>query len=256
MGREILELAPPPADARIAYGPGEHHFGDLRLPTGRGPHPLLISIHGGFWRSAFSLDHMGHLCAALSKQGLASWNIEYRRVGHDGGGWPGTAHDVVQAAEHIRRLAEEHPIDLARTLVGGYSAGGQLAFWLAAHHKIELRGAVSLAGVVDLNRAWELHTGDDAVAQFLGGGAPQLLERYAAASPIDLLPFRIPTRLIHGTHDSRVPIELSERFTRVATEKSEDCELIRLDGADHFELIDPSRPECEIVQRVIVSLLR
>lgn len=255
MGREILDLVSPSADARIFYGPGEHHFGDLRLPRGRGPHPVLISIHGGFWRAAFNLNHMGHLCAALATRGVASWNIEYRRLGQEGGGWPGTAQDVAEASAFVEQLAREHPIDLARVVVAGYSAGGQLALWLAAHKKANLRGAVSLAGVADLKRASELNLSDGVVDQFLGGSPSDYPERYAAASPVELLPYRLPTRLIHGTADSRVPMELSERFAERAAEKNEDCVLMPLAGADHFELIDPSRPECETVQRVIIELL-
>lgn len=255
MGREILDLAPPAADQRIPYGSGEQQFGELRLPRGRGPHPLLISIHGGFWRSAFNLGHMGHLCAALAERGVASWNVEYRRLGQEGGGWPGTAQDVAQGAAYIERLAQDYPVDTSRVIVAGYSAGGQLALWLAAHNKTKFRAAVSLAGVIDLQRAWELNLSDGVVAQFLGGSPADCPERYAAASPIGLLPFRIPTRLIHGTHDSRVPIEMSECFLARASEKNEDCALIRLDGSDHFELIDPSQRDCATVQQVIIELL-
>jgi acetyl esterase/lipase len=254
MGREILDAIPPEADYRISYGPGEHHFGELRLPDSPGPYALLISIHGGFWRAAFSLSHMGHLCAALADRGMASWNVEYRRLGHEGGGWPGSAEDVVEGAMHIVRLARDFPLDLTRVVVAGYSAGGQLALWLAANRKLKLRGAVSLAGVVDLRRAWELKLSDGIVGEYMGGSPDAAPERYAAASPIDLLPFRLPIRLIHGTEDSRVPYEISERFLARAAAKHEDCSLDRLEGADHYELIDPNKPECDSVQQTIMEL--
>ena len=94
MGREILTLPPPPYDHRISYGPDPFHFGYLRLPKSKGPHPVAVVIHGGFWRAAFDLEHSGHMCAALTRAGLATWSLEYRRIGNPGGGWPGTCQDV------------------------------------------------------------------------------------------------------------------------------------------------------------------
>ena len=89
-GDDILSLASPPADERVPYGSDAHQFGDLRLPMGNGPHPVVMNIHGGFWRNEYDLTHAGHLCAALTAKGVATWNLEYRRIGNPGGGWPGT----------------------------------------------------------------------------------------------------------------------------------------------------------------------
>jgi acetyl esterase/lipase len=235
MPRDILELPAPPAGRRLSYGPNALHFGDLRMPAGAGPHPAIIYIHGGFWRAKYGLEHAGHFCEALRSAGVATWNIEYRRVGQDGGGWPGTLDDVLRAARFIERIARSHPIDLERVLVAGHSAGGQLALWVAAQDAIELRGAVSLGGVVDLRRAFELRLGDGAVEQFLGAAPDEAPERYDTASPIDLLPFRTPQLLIHGTWDDVVPIELADRFDAA----SNNCKILRLEGGDHFDAIDP-----------------
>ena len=90
MSEDILTLKPPPADVRLAYGSDPSQFGDLRLPKGKGPFPIAMNIHGGFWRAKYDLLHGGHLCAALTGKGIATWNLEYRRVGNPGGGWPGT----------------------------------------------------------------------------------------------------------------------------------------------------------------------
>ena len=154
--QEILRLPPPKANARIPYGKDPDQFGDLWLPKGPGPHTTVLFIHGGFWRNAFSLDHAGHLCAALARAGAAAWNIEYRRLGDPGGGWMGTFNDVLQAAEYLPRLAQQHNLDLERLVGAGHSAGGQLLLWLAVQRVANLRGVVPLAAITDLRRAWAL----------------------------------------------------------------------------------------------------
>src|SRR5436309_26405 len=103
--QSILELPPPPDGEKMSYGSGEFQFGELRVPAGAGPHPVAIVIHGGYWRAAYGLRHIGHLCAALTKAGVATWSLEYRRVGNPGGGWPGTFDDIRDGAKHIRQIA-------------------------------------------------------------------------------------------------------------------------------------------------------
>lgn len=256
MSREILDRPAPAADVRLHYGPGEHHFGDLRLPSSSGPHPAIIAVHGGFWRSHRSLDYMGHVCEALRDAGIATWNIEYRRMGHEGGGYPGTLEDAAAASDHVSVIAAEHRLDLRRAVAIGHSAGGQIALWLAgAKRGIPLRGAVSLGGVADLQRAWDLKIGDHVVDAFMNGGPEDKPDAYRDASPIERLPFGVPHRLIHGDRDDIVPIELAKRHTARAAELGDDCRLIGLPGADHFELVDPSTKEWTIVQQTIIELL-
>lgn len=234
--QSILDLTPPPADVRLAYGRGVSQFGDLRMPRGKGPHPAVIYIHGGYWRAAYDLTHAGHICAALTKAGSATWNLEYRRLGEPGGGWPGTMDDVLQGAQYLTKLTSKYSLDLANVVVAGHSAGGQLALWLAAQKSApQLRGVTSLAGVCDLRRAWELKLSDNVVEQLMGGTPRQVPKRYDSASPIELLPMKTPQRLLHGTADTLVPLEMSERFAKA----SKNAKLIRLEGAGHFELIDP-----------------
>jgi acetyl esterase/lipase len=249
MSQEILQLPPPKADARIAYGKDPLQFGDLRLPAGKGPHVTVIFVHGGFWRAAYNLDHAGRACAALAKAGVATWSIEYRRIGNPGGGWPGTLDDVLNGAEHIVRIAPRYNLDLHRLLGAGHSAGGQLILWLAAQRAIDLRGVIPLAAVTDLRRAWAMQLGGGVVGEFLGGPPDRVPQHYDAASPMQLLPISVPQRLIHGTADNVVPFEFSERFAK----KSQNAKLIPLKGAGHFELIDPRTREWETVQKMIVS---
>src|SRR5271163_1848941 len=137
MSDSILTLAPPAADARIAYGSDPNQFLDLRLPKGdkkaRKLFPLVINIHGGFWRAKYDLGHAGHLCAALTARGLATANLEYRRVGNEGGAWPGTFADIRSAYSFLVQHGPEHNLDSRRIVAMGHSAGGQLALCLAAH---------------------------------------------------------------------------------------------------------------------------
>ena len=249
LGQDILKLPPPKANARIPYGKDPLQFGDLWLPSGPGPHPTVVFIHGGYWRNAYTLDHAGHLCAALARAGAAVWSLEYRRIGDPGGGWPGTMDDVLHGAEHLMRLTQRYNLDLQRLVAAGHSAGGQLALWLAAQRALDLRGVIPLAAVSDLRRAFALQLGDGVVRQFLGGSPDQVPQRYAATSPMELLPISVPQRLIHGTADNIVPFDMSQRFVKA----SHNAKLIPLEGAGHFELIDPRAREWETVRKNILN---
>ena len=224
-------------------------LGELKLPETEGPHPVVVFIHGGFWRAAFDLTHARPLCAALAAAGFAVWSLEYRRLGQPGGGYPGTLDDVREAAAHLHALAGIHPLDLTRVIAAGHSAGGQLALWLAAQDTLKLRGVVSLAGVADLRLGWSLQLSDGVVGEFMGGTPDEVPERYAAASPIELLPMRVPQRIVHGTDDRVVPFVIGERFAKA----SGNAELITLEGAGHSQVIDPRSKEWPVVQTSITD---
>jgi acetyl esterase/lipase len=236
----------------VAYGPGSMQVGDLQLPSGASPHPVVILIHGGFWRMPYALGQLTKLGDVFAQAGVASWNIEYRRLGEPGAGWPGTFLDVAAAADHLRKLATHHPLDLSRVVSLGHSAGGHLAFWLAGRHRIAagdplhapkplpLTGAVSLAGVVDLALGYELKLGGGAVEELLGGSPKLLPSHYANGSPAALLPLGVRQVLVHGRRDPIVPYAMSEEYAARATKKGDDACLVPLDDTGHFEPIDPT----------------
>jgi acetyl esterase/lipase len=267
VSEEILARAAPEDARRIAYAEDANQFGELRLPAGAGPWPLALCLHGGYWRARYDLLHLGHLCAALTAAGIATWNVEYRRVGHAGGGWPETFLDVARGADYARSLAREYPLDLRRVITIGHSAGGHLALWLAARGRVPagseiasadplpLRGAVALAGVVDLARAYELGLSANATGDLLGGAPDEVPDRYAAASPLALLPLGVTQLLVHGTEDDSVPFELSERYVESARAAGDEARLLALPGAGHFEVIDPLLREWPEILAAVRALL-
>jgi acetyl esterase/lipase len=245
---------------QISYGPETLQFGQLYVPETPGPHPTVILIHGGYWRARYGLSLMVGLAEDLASRDIAAWNIEYRRVGDPGGGWPGTLQDVARAADYLRVLAPAHNLDLHQVIPIGHSAGGHLALWLAARPKIAqdspiagtfmdgqatneplaLTGAISLAGVVDLKLAWQLNLSNGAVVELLGAGFNDIPERYALASPAAMLPLGVPQVLIHGTLDDNVPLQVSRAYASAAKAVNDTVTLIELPGVDHFAVIDPS----------------
>jgi acetyl esterase/lipase len=265
---KISGLPAPEADKRISYGDDSLNFGDLRLPRGPGPHPLAVVIHGGCWRSESDLRHASHLSAALTKDGIATWTIEYRRIGDAGGGWPGTFADVARGTDYVRTLASRFPLDLSRVVLVGHSAGGQLALWLAGRRNLpqdsplvstdpmRVRGVVALAGITDL-RSFSVGSAycNASVAPLLGGTPDKVPERYAQASPIELVPLGVPQRLLHGSLDRFVPVEQSLGFARRAKEKGDDAEALLIEGAGHFDLIAPFAPAWTRVEQAVISLL-
>ncbi len=235
---DILTLPPPPADARIPYGTDPNQFGDLRLPKAPGSFPVVMNIHGGYWRSKYDLAHAGHLCAALTAKNLATWNVEFRRVGNPGGGWPGTFEDIVSAYRFLPQIAKRYNLDTTRIVVMGHSAGGQLALCLTAHEPAVKR-AVSLAGVLDLQQAFELHLSNDAVVEFLGGKPKDVPEHYHEADPTRLKIPQATQWLIHGAADGTVPAFFSRNYAEQKKVSGEDVHYLEISTAGHFELIDP-----------------
>jgi acetyl esterase/lipase len=259
MSDDILSLKPPPADARLAYGPDPNQFFDLRLPSSKNKSAsaLVINIHGGYWRAKYNLNHAGHLCAALTVRGLATANLEYRRVGNEGGAWPGTFADIRSAYQFLRQNAQAYNLDTQRVVVMGHSAGGQLALCLAAHEP-GVKRVVSLAGVVDLQRAYQLHLSNDAVVEFLGGTPREVPDHYREADPMQLSIPQARQWLIHGAGDDVVPPDFSRDYVAAKQKRSgnekEDARLLEISGAGHFDLIDPRTQAWKRVEETVLQL--
>jgi acetyl esterase/lipase len=216
-------------------------FGDAAGPL------VAVFVHGGFWRSRWAADTIRPLaraCAAAEPHPWV-WNIEYPRVGMPGGGWPGTALAVRDALGAAVEAAAGRPV-----VVAGHSAGGHLALWAAAHHRVAT--AVCLAGVCDLEEGVTTGIGNGAVLEFLGADPDSDL--YGAASPIARLPLGSPSLLVHGDADEDVPVTQSRLFERAARAAGDDCQLHELPGAGHFEVIDPEGRAWPILSERLAAL--
>ena len=226
---DILTDPPPPAaDERLVYGAEPLQFADLRGANGDG---LAVVLHGGSWKSSYNLIHLGQLCIALQRAGIPTLNVEYRRTGDPGGGWPAALDDVLLAIEFARTLSP-------RLVLVGHSAGGHLALLAAKRARLPV---VALAAVCD-PPTWR----NDAVAAFFGGEPP------VEASPLTQAPLGVPTVLIHGTADETVPFEQSERLADAA---GGEATLHPLEGAGHFEPIDPQSRDVAVTLGAVADLL-
>ena len=267
--QDVLSATPPLADQRIAYGSDPVQFGDLRLPEGSGPHPVAIMIHGGCWMAFADLEHFGVPAAELTRNGIATWSVEYRRVDMEGGGWPNTFLDVGAGMDHLREIAAEYDLDLERAITVGHSAGGHLALWAAGRHRIEedsdlyvadplpVIGVVSLGGAPELRRTREIDEnvcGMDVIDTLMGGAPDEVPERYLAGSPFQMLPLDVTQRHITGQYDMVVPRQQVNLYNYEASQV-DDSELIVAPNAGHFEVMWPGTEAWAIVEREVFALL-
>lgn len=264
---DVMAMPRPKADHVIAYAEGPHRFGELRLPQSEGPHPVVVVIHGGCWLAEYDLGYMSAFAEALTSAGLATWSIEYRRIGNEGGGWPGTLQDVAIGTDHLRGLARVHDLDLERVVAVGHSAGGHLALWLAGRRRLDagdplrgdvplaLKGVVALAGITDLAAYASPEGCGSAVAGLLGGDPREVGERVNRSSPIAMLPFGISQTLVIGERDSVVPPTQASSYREVARKEGDKVTVLEIPGAGHFELVDPAHNGFQAILRKIEEVL-
>lgn len=273
----LLKESVPVPDHRLAYAPHELGFGELRLPKAVGPHPVVVLIHGGCWKAelpgkdprATSLDLLKPIAAALTDAGFATWNVEYRRHGNAGGGWPGTFHDLGEAIDFLRTLALPHALDLNQVIVAGHSSGGQLAFWAGARPRLPefsplykadalpVRAVVNLDGPIDLKAAApfaEKFCGFSAIHEFMGGSPEEHPDRYLAGSATSILPMGVRQEIIVGSLLTGIGDQVSQ-YVKDATSKGDPVGVLHLEQAGHFGFLFPDSEHWRLVQARMKSLI-
>ncbi|HUR13010.1 MAG TPA: alpha/beta hydrolase [Mycobacteriales bacterium] len=218
------------------YGSGPRRYGEWWEPQGRGPFPLVVLVHGGYWRPAYDLTLEHPVAEVLAAQGFLVWNVEYSPAGTP---WPATLLDVAAAYDHAVR---DPRVDPARVAVVGHSAGGHLALWLGSRRPGTPGGApvvppalvVAQAPVACLALAHAQRLGDGAVDLLVGGSPEDFPDRYAEADPLALLPSGTPTVLLHAADDDVVPLSQSQDYAAAS-----DARLVVVPGG-HFAHLDPS----------------
>jgi acetyl esterase/lipase len=237
---------------RVRYGEHRDQVCELHVPRGDGPHPVAVLLHGGSWGGRWTRHVMRPLAGALLRLGLATWNVEYRRVDR-GGGWPGTLQDVGDGIDAL--AAVDARVDLTRVIFVGHSAGGQLALFAAARGRLPLSypaasPRVTPSGVVALAPVTALFPG---ARTLLGATQAQAPERWRYADPIQLLPVGVPTLVVHGDADRLIQVGSSARYVANAQRAGDDIALATIPGLGHAAAIDPRGPAWPPVARWILE---
>lgn len=264
---DIIKWENPTGYERIYYGDNPLQFGDLRIPESGTDFPVAILIHGGCYLSEYSLGHLGLMAKEITEMGIATWSIEYRKIGDEGGGWPGTFQDISDGTNFIAELVDTYKLDLNNVIIVGHSSGGHAALWLGGYtkpmmdapaRKIELKGILALAAVTDLSRRHASGDCDDVVEKLMGGSPMEVPERYNLTSPMEMEMSQIdvPQILIVGTEDREARIDENERYYKRWSGNEENIQLILAEGSGHFELIFPESKSWNIVRTAVLSLLK
>ena len=252
--------------ARIAYGASPAQVVELFLPKGRGPHPVVVVIHGGCYLAEFEgLAQTSGIAADLAKRGYAVWNVEYRKLGEAGAGYPGTFLDIADAVDRIRGEAKRYHLDAGRVVALGHSAGGHLALWAAARPKLpalsplwradplRIRAVVSLGGIGDLEGQGGVFAGacgPEPIPRIIG--AEMRAAPYADTSPAALTPLGARIVMISGAFDHVMPPFTGRAFAAQARAAGDSAEAMAIADAGHFDVVMLETAAWKVVVKAVV----
>jgi acetyl esterase/lipase len=267
---DYMVLTGPAPAARIAYGPAPSQYAELFLPTGAGPFPVAVLVHGGCWTAGFGgITQLRNMAGALTQRGIAVWNVEYRRVDEAGGGYPGMYEDMHAALDSLAAQGKGRPLDLERVVAVGHSAGGQLVQWIAGRARIPassplhrssmlpVRAVVSLGGLADLRREREL------IKSSCGRDTPELAglpsstrpDVYVDTNAAELIPNGSHTILVTGELDTISPPRVAQDYAKRALAAGDGAEVVILPGASHYDEVAASSPSWPLVLAAIERAL-
>lgn len=269
----------------IAYGEFATSFGELTVPKGDGPFPVVVTVHGGCWRSdsESTVARYRPHAKELAAHGVATWNLEFRRVGHEGGGWPGSFLDLGSALDHLQIIAKSHPIDLNRVVALGHSSGGHFAAWLASRPLLpsdsKIRGElhVHLAGVV-ISDAFidprvvgsrgvdgKIYCGEPILERLVGGNPETHPEQLRQISPLEWLPWGIPQEYVVSSlrYPVNPPRPLAGGWTtmvmpdypELADNAGDEINVVIIADAEHLGFYFPGNDSYDEVMTAVLRMV-
>jgi acetyl esterase/lipase len=267
----LLTRERPQPSTSIRYGDDQMQVVDLWLPAGKGPHPTVLMVHGGCWQTEIADRRiMNWIADDLRKRGMAVWNIDYRGVDREGGGYPGTFQDAAAAADALRAHAKTHNLDISRLVATGHSAGGHLALWLAGRHRLpagsrlrtadplRIRTVVSLGGLPDLELAATppgSGCGTEVVEKLVGPPTMSSRDVYADTSVPRLGPLGVRQVLVNGLQDRIIPTVYADDYAKRMTAAGDKVTVRMVDRTGHVELIAPESEAWKVAAREIEKAL-
>lgn len=252
--------------ARITYGPEPAQVVELFLPKGAGPHPVVVLIHGGCYLAEYQgLPQTSAIAADLAGRGYAVWNVEYRKLGEAGAGYPGTFQDVAAAVDRLRTEAPTRGLDLRRVVAVGHSAGGHLALWAAARHRLRkesplwradplrIHAVISLGGIGDLEGQGAVFAGacGPTIPQVINAGGRA--KPYADTSPAELLPTGARVVMVAGEFDHVMPPATGQAYVERVRRAGDQGEAVAIPGAGHFDVVIPGAAAWQVVVEAVAA---
>lgn len=213
------------AQTKISYGQDPMQYGELYLPAGEGPFPVVTFLHAGCWRSSEGMMNSYRAMAqAMTEHGIAAWNMQYRGATSPGGGWPGTWTDIARGFDALADIAESNPLDLDRAVVVGHSSGGHYGAWLATRSQLPPNSEIYVKPVVSpmalvmadayinplvidsIGDSGEIYCGEPLLEKLVGGSVEENIDNFLQISPLEWLPWGIPQEYVVSTY--RYPVTL------------------------------------------------
>lgn len=211
---------------------------DLYQAPGNDPHPALVAIHGGSWRSGHKTE-LKRLCTALALDGFSCFSIDYDTHPHS---FPASWQEARTAVSFLREHAASYGIDPERIGVLGTSAGGEIAalLALAPEGPKDPSGSsatgpvIPVAAAVLFNGGYDLHPRHWLLRRYLGGDCNEVPDVCNDASPdFHVHPGAPPIFVGHGTHDRLIPYAQATTFIDLLTKAHDAVTPFIATGAGH-----------------------